>query len=140
MLAILSGVLGNAAYDVVKALVRRIVEQKASVTKLRSDQELLDLEPEAIDELIRLTKEHFETVAPYEERIRAAIVEEILADSVVHTPILAAKMLKAMTENGDETEANRREFVKLMGKAIDERTKRDAACARKFKDRWKKIS
>ena len=87
MQAVLSGVVGNAAYDVLKIVIARIREQVSAGRIPGGDYDaLLALSDEELGDLIVSARTYANDLDGITREVRAAIIEEIVADAMSHDP------------------------------------------------------
>lgn len=136
MLAVASGVLGNAAYDGLKLVVARIRADVAS-GKLsdRDYSALLVLSDEELGKILYSAKQYLTGMDGLTREVRLAIAEEIAADAAAHDPKLAEEMLKLMQKKTVKPK-DRQRFAELMRHAIVRQQKRTKPSPGKLQNLW----
>lgn len=118
MLAVLSGVIGNAAYDAIKYVVAKLRDEVAAGRlPARDYTRLLELTDEQLGELIGAARTYCNDMDGLAREIQAAIAEEIVADTISHDPMLAAEMMKLM-QRKEIKQKHRKRFAELLRGAI----------------------
>jgi hypothetical protein len=114
MLAVLSGVVGNAAYDLVKVVAANIRrEVQAGRLPSRDYSPLLALSDNELSDLFNSAKCYTSDMDGLTKEVRLAIIEEIAVNAMVHEPKLISQMTRVM--NGAElTDKQRTKFFKLL--------------------------
>lgn len=139
MLAVLSGVLGNAAYDAIKAVVNKIREDvSAGNIPGRDYTALLELTDEQLGELVDAARTYCGGMDGLTKEVRAAIVEEIMADTVAHDPMVSAEMQKLM-QRKEIKPKHRKRFAELLRGAIARSRSRTEPRPGVFKDIWSRL-
>jgi len=124
MLAVLSGVLGNAGYDAIKAVIAKLRADIASGrVRHRDYSALLELTDEQLGELVDAARTYCDGMEGLTKEVRAAIVEEIMADTVSHDPAVAEEMMKLM-QRKEVKPKHRKRFAELLRGAIVRSKKR----------------
>lgn len=140
MLAMLSGALGNAAYDVLKVVISRIREDVvAGKISDRDYTYLLTLSDEDLGDILYSAKQYVSGMEGLTREVREAIAEEIAADAVSHEPNVAEEMLKLMSKKTVKPK-DRRRFAQLMRHAIVRQQQRSRPNLQKLRDSWKSVS
>ncbi|RTL55589.1 MAG: hypothetical protein EKK46_06645 [Rhodocyclaceae bacterium] len=136
MLAALSGVVGNAAYDLVKSVANRVREDVAAGRlPARDYSPMLELSDNELGELIGSAREYRNGMDGLTKEVRAAIAEEIVADSVVHNPAVANEMMKLMRHK-KVTQKDRKRFSELLRKTLVAQQQRSHLPASAFSGLW----
>lgn len=118
MLAVLSGVAGNASYDAIKAVVRKIKDGVADGRlPARDPSRLLELNDDELGELVDAARVYCDGMEGLTREVRAAIVEEVIADAVAHSPLLADEMTKLMQRKVVKPK-HRKKFAELLRLAV----------------------
>lgn len=118
MLAALSGVVGNAAYDLVKSIISRVREDAAAGKfPARDLSPMLELSDDELGELMDSAREYRNGMDGLTREVRAAIAEEIVADSVSHNPAIANELMKLMGQK-KVTQKQRKRFAELLRKTL----------------------
>lgn len=139
MLAVVSGILGNAAYDGLKLVVAKIRSDVAA-GKL-SDRDygpLLTLSDEELGDLLHSAKQYLTGMEGLTKEVRLAIAEEIAADAISHDPALGEEMLKLMSKKTVKPK-DRKRFAELIRLAIVRQQGRTAPSPRKLQSLWGKV-
>jgi hypothetical protein len=108
-LAVASGVLGNASYDLAKVALKRILSQR----ELCKDQDNVTFAEEDIEKLISYLVDYEDGFSQLPERIRHEIAEEILGDAAGDNPAIAKRLAELLFENSPPSEANKRQAIIL---------------------------
>jgi hypothetical protein len=138
-LAVLSGVLGNAAYDAIKVVVAKIREDVAAGRlPARDYSRLLELTDEQLGELIGAARTYCDGMEGLTREVRAAIAEEIVADTVSHDPMVAAEMMKLM-QRKDVKQKHRKRFAELLRGAIARGRDRTQPPPKGFDNLWSRL-
>lgn len=138
MLAVLSGVVGNAAYDLVKIIVVNIRDAVATgEIKDRDYSALLALSDEELNDLFSSAKSYTNDMDGLTKEVRLAIVEEIAVDAMTHQPQLMAQMMKFM--EGKKFGAKKKQkFFELLRTTVAQQ-KRIHPKKGSLNDRWNRI-
>lgn len=140
MLAALSGVVGNAAYDLVKSIANQVLEDVAAGRlPARDYSRMLELSDDELGELIGAAREYRNGMDGLTQQVRAAIAEEIVADSVAHNPAIANELIKLM-QHTKVTQKHRRQFAKLLRKSLVAHQQRSHLPASSFSGLWSRRS
>lgn len=139
MLAMLSGVVGNAASDLLKVVISRV---RADVAEGRiCDRDytyLLTLSDEELGNILYSAKQYVTGMDGLTREVREAIAEEIAADAVSHEPKIAEEMLKLMSKKTVKPK-DRQRFAQLMRHAIVRQQRRSKPNLKKLRDTWTKV-
>lgn len=136
MLAILSGVIGNAGYDIIKKVVNDLRNQaKERRTEDRSYAELSEVTDEELDEMFNFARDYYQNLEAIKKEVRAAIVEEIVADEVAHDPVLSNELAKLIFRENIKPK-HRRKAQELYRIAITRAVNRKAPRKEKFLGLW----
>lgn len=139
MLAMLSGVFGNVAYDVLKVVISRIREDVAAGKISDRDYTyLLTLSDEELGDILYSAKQYVSGMEGLTREVREAIAEEIAADAVSHDPKVAEEMLKLMSKKTVKPK-DRQRFAQLMRYAIVRQQKRSKPNLQKLRDSWERV-
>lgn len=139
MLAMLSGVVGNAAYDSLKIVISRIRDDVAAgKISDRDYSHLLTLSDDELGEILLSAKEYISGMEGLTREVREAIAEEIAADAVAHEPKIAEEMMRLMSKKTVKPK-DRQRFAQLMRHAIVKQQKRSKPNLRKLQDAWTKV-
>lgn len=139
MLAMLSGVVGNAAYDMLKVVISRI-QADAADGKL-SDRDytpMLTLSDEELGDILHSAKQYLTGMEGLTQEVRRAIAEEIAADAVAHDPKFGEEMLKLVNKK-TVMPKDRQRFAQLMRQAIARQRRRTTPDPRKLQGLWEKV-
>jgi hypothetical protein len=139
MLAVTSGVLGNAAYDVLKLVVAQIRSDVAA-GKL-SDRDygpLLTLSDEELGTILNSAKEYLTDMEGLSKEVRLAIAEEIAADAIAYDPKLGEELVKLMNKKTVKPK-DRQRFAVLMRHVIFCQQRRTMPNPLKLRDLWGKV-
>jgi len=118
MLAVLSGVLGNASYDAIKAVVAKLRDGVATGRlPARDPSGLLELTDSELGELIDAARVYCGGMDGLTREVRSAIVEEVMADTVAHDPAVAEEMMKLMQRKVIKPK-HRKKFAELLRGAV----------------------
>ena len=140
MLAALSGVVGNAAYDLVKAVANRVFEDVAAgKLPTRNYSPMLELSDDELGEIIGSAREYRNGMDGLTKEVRAAIAEEIVADSVSHNPAIANELMKLMRRD-KVTQKHRKRFAELFRKSMVAHQQRSRLSASSFSGLWSRRS
>ena len=138
MMAALSGVIGNATYDVVKLAIKRIIDQSPS-DKVRQDYlPLLELTDEQLGDLLDSARSFANDLDGLTHHVREAIIEEIAVDAMIDNPSLTAEIQKLMSKKQIKPKHKRR-FAELVRAAISERRRKQSQKSSNYKDLWAKL-
>lgn len=138
-LAVLSGVLGNAAYDAVKVVVTKIRDDVAAGhLSARDYSRLLELTDEQLGELIGAARTYCDGMEGLTREVRTAIAEEIVADTVSHDPMVAAEMMKLM-QRKEVKQKHRKRFAELLRGAIARGRDRTQPPLKAFDNLWSRL-
>lgn len=139
MLAVASGVLGNAAYDLLKLVVSKIrADVEAGKLSDRDYGPLLTLSDEELGNILYSAEQYLSGMNGLTEEVRLAIAEEIAADAIAHDPKLGEEMLKLMSKKAVKPK-DRQRFAQLMRHAIVRQQRRTTPNPRKLQDLWGKV-
>jgi hypothetical protein len=117
-LAVLSGVLGNAAYDAVKAVVAKMRSDIADGKVPNRDySRLLELTDDQLGALVDAARSYCGGMDGLTKEVRAAIVEEIMAHTISHDPALVEEMTQLMQRNETKLK-HRKRFAELLRAAV----------------------
>lgn len=95
MLAMLSGVIGGAAYDLVKTVIADLREQsRTRRSEDKSYDALLNVTDEELEEMFQYARDYYQGLESIRKEVRAAIIEEIVADEISHDPIIVHELMK----------------------------------------------
>lgn len=95
MLAMLSGVIGGVAYDLVKTVVADLREQsRTRRSEDKSYDALLNVTDEELEKMFQYARDYYQGLASIQKEVRADIFEEIVADEVSHDPIISNELMK----------------------------------------------
>lgn len=140
MLAMLSGVLGNAAYDVLKVVISRIREDVAAgKISDRDYTHLLTLSDEELGNILYSAKQYVSGMEGLTREVREAIAEEIAADAVSADPKVAEEMLKLMSKKTIKPK-DRQRFAQLLRNLIVKKQKHSRPNLQKLRDSWKSVN
>jgi hypothetical protein len=139
MLAMLSGVVGNAAYDLLKVVISRIRDDVAAgkITD-RNYTHLLTLSDEELGNIIYSAKQYNTGMEGLTREVREAIAEEIAADAVSHEPKIAEEMFKLMSKKTVKPK-DRQRFAQLMRHAIVRQQRRSKPNLHRLRDIWERV-
>lgn len=139
MLAVLSGVLGNAAYDAIKVVIAKIRDDVAAgKLPARDYTRFLELSDEQLGELIGAARDYCDGMEGLTREVRAAIAEEIVADTVAHEPLLAAEMIKLM-QRKEVKPKHRKRFAELLRGALAKSRERTQPAPTTFNGLWSRL-
>ncbi len=139
MLAVLSGVVGNAAYDHLKAVVARIRADVAAGKVPEKDYSpLLELSDEELGSILYSAKQYLGGMEGLTQEVRLAIAEEIAADAVSHDPKIAEELMSLMSKKTVKPK-DRQRFAKLMRHAVVRQKRRTSPDPNSLKDLWGKV-
>jgi Zn-finger nucleic acid-binding protein len=139
MLAVASGVLGNAAYDGLKLVVERIrADVAAGKLSDRDYGPLLALSDEELGSILYSAKQYLTGMDGLTKEVRLAIAEEIAADAIAHDPKLGEEMLKLMNKKTVKPK-DRQRFAQLLRHAIVRQKKSTTPNPRKLENLWGKV-
>jgi len=139
MLAVLSGVVGNAAYDLVKVIVTKIREEVADgKVKDRDYSTLLALSDEELNDLFNSAKTFTNDMDGLTKEVRLAIIEEIAVDAMTHQPQLMAQMTQFM-KGKKFGEKKKKKFFELLRATVAQQQKRIHPKKGSLNDRWNRI-
>ena len=139
MLAVASGVLGNAAYDGVKLVVARIrADVAAGKLSDRDYGPLLALSDDELGSLLYSAKQYLTGMDGLTKQVRLAIAEEIAADAVAHDPKLGEEMLKLMKKKAVKPK-DRQRFAELLRHAIARHQRSNTPNPHKLQNLWGKV-
>ncbi len=141
MLAALSGVIGNATYDSIKAAVRHIAEQttRPAPTDDLPTGALAELTDAELAEILDSARVFHNDLDGLTQQVRSAIVEEIAVDAMSHNPVLAAEIQKLMARK-DIKPKHRRRFVELLRSAMALRKKETLQRKEQYNNLWSRIT
>lgn len=140
MLAALSGVLGNASYDAIKAVISKVRADISSGRVVSKDYTpLLELTDAQLGELMDAARTYCNGMDGLTKEVQAAIIEEIVANTVTHDPALAEEMAKLM-ERKNIKPKHRKRFVELLRNALVRPKYRNKPQSGAFNDLWSKLS
>lgn len=139
MLAVLSGVVGNAAYDLVKVIIANI-RNAAAAGKIQDKDysALLALPDEELSDLFSSAKHYTNDMAGLTKEVRLAIIEEIAVDSMTNQPQLMKQMMKFM-KGGKISAKEKRKFVELLRTTVAQQQRRIYPKKGSLNDRWTRI-
>ena len=136
MLVMLSGVIGGASYDLVKKVVNDLRNQaKERCAEDRSYAELSEVTDEELDEMFNFARDYYQGLEGIRKEVRAAIIEEIVADEVSHDPVLANELAKSIFRKKIKPK-HRRKAQELYRIAITRAVNRKAPQKKKFLGFW----
>ncbi|MCB8747157.1 hypothetical protein LHU53_09585 [Rhodoferax sp. U2-2l] len=139
MLAVLSGVLGNAGYDAIKTVIAKIRTDVSSGRVRHKDYSaLLELSDEQLGELIDAARTYCDGMEGLTKEVRAAIVEEIVADTVSHDPAISLEMMKLM-QRKEIKPKHRKRFAELLRGAIVRSKKRTTPSPGALNGLWSRL-
>lgn len=139
MLSLLSGVVGNAAYDLLKLVVSKIrADVAAGKLTDRDYTPLLELSDEELGSLLHSAKQYVTGMEGLTHDVRMAIAEEIAADTVSHDPKIAEEMLKLMSKKSVKPK-DRQRFAQLMRHAVVRQQRRTKPNLQKLQNPWGKV-
>ncbi|HCI14533.1 MAG TPA: hypothetical protein DFK12_11460 [Gallionellaceae bacterium] len=136
MLAMLSGVIGNAGYDLIKKVVNDLRNQaKERRNEDRSYAELSEVTDEELDKMFNFARDYYQGLEAIKKEIRAAIIEEIVADEVSHDPVLRNELAKLIFRENIKPK-HRRKAADLYRIAITRAVNRKAPSKERFLGFW----
>ena len=139
MLTVLSGVIGNAAYDTIKVIVARIRDEVAAGRlPARDYSRLLELSDDELGELVDAARQYCGGMEGLTKDIRSAIVEEILADAISHDPHVAGEMAKLMQKKQIK-DKHRKRFAGLLRGAMVRSKERTQPKPGAFSGLWSRV-
>jgi hypothetical protein len=139
MLAVLSGVVGNAAYDLLKAAVSKIrADVAAGKLTDRDYTPLLALSDEELGDLLHSAKQYVSGMDGLTREVRLAITEEIAADAIAHNPNIAEELVKLMNKKTVKPK-DRQRFAQLTRYAVLQQQRRTRPNLRKLQKPWSKV-
>lgn len=136
MSAMLSGIIGGVTYDVVKKVVIDIREQSL---KRRSEDSsydaLLNVTDDELEVIFQYARDYYQGLKATQKEVRAAIIEEIMADEISHDPIIGQELMKLI---GRETikPKHRRKAQELYRIAISRAMSRKPPSKERFLGFW----
>lgn len=140
MLAALSGVVGNATYDLIKSIINRIRENViAGNLPARDYSSMLELSDNELGELIGFAREYRNGIDGLTKEVRSAIAEEIMADSIAHSPAIANELMKLMRSK-KVTQKDRKRFAEVFRKALAAHQQRTHLSESSFSSLWSRRS
>lgn len=140
MLAMLSGVFGNTANDILKIVIARIKEGVAAGKISDRDYTyLLTLSDGELGDILYSAKQYVSDMEGLTREVREAIAEEIAADAASHSPEVAEEMLNLMDKKTVKPKDLQR-FAHLMRHAIVQQQKRSRPNLQKLSESWKSVS
>jgi hypothetical protein len=135
-LAMLSGIIGNAAYDVVKVVLKDLRDQaKGRRAEDRSYSLLADVTDKELDELFQYARDYYHGLESLRKEVRAAIIEEIVVDEISHDPVINHELTKLIFRQNIKPK-HRRKAQELYRIAIARAINRKAPPKEKFLDFW----
>ncbi len=138
-LAVLSGVVGNAAYDLVKTIVANIRDTVAEGRVSDRDYSaLLALSDEELCDLLSSVKSYTNDMDGLSKEVRLAIIEEIAVDAMTEQPQLFAQMMKFM-KGGKISAKGRKKFVEQLRITATLQQRRILPKKGELNDRWTRI-
>ena len=138
-LAVLSGVVGNAGYDLVKLVVANIRDAVAEGRAPDRDYSaLLALSEEELGDLLCSAKSYTNDMDGLNKEVRLAIVEEIAVDAMTEQPQLMAQMMKFM-KGGKIGAKGKKKFVEQLRTTVALRQRRILPKKGELNDRWTRV-
>lgn len=138
-LAVLSGILGNAGYDAIKAVISKLQTDVATGKVQQKDYSvLLELTDDQLGELVDAARTYCDGMEGLTKEVRAAIVDEIMADTISHDPAVVEEMAKLMQRKEIEPK-HRRRFVELLRRAIVRSKKHKTMAPGPLNGLWSKL-
>ena len=122
-LAIASGLIGNASSDAVKAAIRKILEQRQKT----NEPERFNFTEDEIEKLIEYLIDYEDGFSKLPERIRHAIVEEMISDAAGDNPVIAQKLATLLFEQEKPSPSAKQQAVVLyreLGRRASARAKK----------------
>lgn len=140
MLAVLSGVLGNASYDAIKLVIAKLADGVAA-GKLpsRDYTPLLELTDDKLGELVDAAQTYCGGMEGLTREVRTAIVEEIMADVAAYDPLVAEEMVKLMQRKTIKPK-HRKRFAALLRNAIAGLRNRTKPLPGAFTGLWSRLT
>lgn len=129
--AALSGVVGNLAYDIVKAASKKIIY---NFNKLMEEE--ADIRDDEIEKIFKNFEEFINNFSSIDKKVADAITEEMIVHSVRGKD--AKKMAKLIFAN-ERSPKVQAEMVKIMKKAIKKEKKKPKPQPENFDDFWGNI-
>jgi hypothetical protein len=135
-LAVLSGVVGNAAYDLVRTVVANICDAVAEGrVPARDYSALLALSDEELCNLLSSVKIYTNDMDGLNNEVRLAIIEEIAVDAMTEQPQLMAQMMKFM-KGGKVGAKKRKKFVEQLRITVAQQQRCILPRKGELNDRW----
>lgn len=130
-LAALSGIIGNAAYDVLKIVIRKLREKRAEVIEYDMVQQALkNLEnEEELRLFLQYILDYHNSLENVDAQVKGVIIEEMIIDVLLEDPSTADENIRSL--------ANRKDRKRLLEKAIKQIASRERPTKADFKDFWK---
>ena len=136
MLAMLSGIIGNATHDVVKKIIADLREQsRMRCTEDKSYDALLNVTDEEIEEIFQYARDYYNGMKSIQKEVRAAIIEEIMADEIAHDPVIGLELMK-LIERENLKPKHRRKAQELYRIAISRAMNRKPPSKERFLGLW----
>ena len=108
-LAVASGVIGNASHEAVKAAIRKIFQQRGKT----KEPERFNFTESEIETLIEYLIDYEDGFSKLPERVRHAIVEEIISDAAGDNLVIAQKIAKLVFERENPSPGAKQQAVVL---------------------------
>ena len=122
-MAVASGVIGNASHEAVKAAIRKIFQQRDKT----KEPERFNFSESEIETLIEYLIDYEDGFSKLPERVRHAIVEEIISDAAGDNLVIAQKIAKLIFERESPSPSAKRQAVVLyreLGRRVAVRAKK----------------
>jgi len=113
-LAVLSGIIGNVAYDLLKAVIKKILDQfksKGDLTQVDEITEIAD-DPDKFELLLTYLRDYYDGMIMLNPKIREAIMEEINGD--VFSDTMPTVLLDTLSVNLKKSEINEQEIMEML--------------------------
>jgi len=138
-LAVLSGVVGNAAYDIVHKVIENVRDAVADGRIPDRDYSaLLSLSDEELGDLLSSAKSYTNDMNGLNNEVRLAIIEEIAVDAITEQPQLMAQLMKFM-KGGKISDKGKKKFAKQLRTTITQQQRRILPKKGELNDRWTRI-
>ena len=135
-LAMLSGIIGNVTYHVVKVVLKDLRDQaKGRRAEDKSYSRLADVTDKELDELFQYARDYYQGLESIQKEVRAAIIEEIVVDEISHDPVIGHELTKLIFRQNIKPK-HRRKAQELYRIAIARAINRQPPPKGEFLDFW----
>lgn len=134
--AMLSGIVGNASYDLVKSVVCRLRDDAGQMTSSDPSYErLASVTDEELERMFEYARDYHDEMKRVSDGVKAQIIEEIISDAVAHDPEISAELMTLMQKKSIKPK-HRRKAIELYRTALARSTARARPTANDLNNFW----